>query len=112
MGGGVESGTGATPSILRATIMIAILCAGRIVSREPSTLNSLAIAAIAILVHDPGDLMSVGFQLSFAAILGLELLYRPLKAAYVGLFPPLGARASRTRRLAFRAAWIAGDLVM
>jgi competence protein ComEC len=104
--------TGGSPAILRATIMVVIYLAGRLLEREPRTLNSLALAAIAILAWNPGDLMNAGFQLSFAAILGLDLLYKPLKAAYVGLFPPMGARAGWRRRLAFRAAWTAGDIVL
>ncbi len=104
--------SGSSPSIFRATIMIAIYSIGRLVSREPRTLNSLAIAAVVVLCLDPGDLMNVGFQLSFAAILGLELLFVPMRASFVGLFPPLGPGASRGRRISFRAAWLGGDLVL
>jgi competence protein ComEC len=103
--------TGAQPSILRATIMVAIVLAGRLVRREPDTLNSLAIAAAAILALSPGSLMSVGFQLSFLAILGLELVAKPLQARFLGLLPEVGARASRRRRAALLAARWAGGAV-
>ncbi|HVY63088.1 MAG TPA: ComEC/Rec2 family competence protein, partial [Planctomycetota bacterium] len=104
--------TGASPSILRATIMVGIVAVGRLVAQEPRTLNSLAIAAIAILARDAGDLFNVGFQLSFTAILGLQLLFVPMKASFVGLFPPLGARAGWRRRIAFLGAWSLGDAVL
>jgi len=104
--------TGASAPVLRATIMIAIVFLGRLRARDAGTLNSLAVAAIAILAWDPGDLFSIGFQLSFAAIAGLELLYRPVHRRWIEALPAQGVRPSWSRWIGLRAAWIAGDAVL
>jgi competence protein ComEC len=100
--------TGAQPSILRATIMIGIVLFGRLLHREADTLNSLALAAVAILALSPGSVRSAGFELSFAAIVGLELIARPLQRALAARLPTVGARAGRLRRAGILAARWAG----
>jgi competence protein ComEC len=45
------------------------------------TLNALAISALVMAVQSPFALWDVGFQLSFAATLGLILMATPLTAA-------------------------------
>ncbi|MBI3323396.1 MAG: ComEC/Rec2 family competence protein [Candidatus Omnitrophica bacterium] len=65
--------TGAAPPILRATVMGLALCLGQYQGREVSPLNLLGAAALAILAFDPRALADVGFQLSFAAVLGILL---------------------------------------
>lgn len=101
--------TGAQPSILRATIMIAIVLVGKLLRRESDTLNSLALAGIAILGMSPGHLMNAGFELSFVAIVGLELIARPLQRAYAAALPEVGARAGVGRRAAILGArWMGG----
>ncbi|MBI3628166.1 MAG: DNA internalization-related competence protein ComEC/Rec2 [Candidatus Rokubacteria bacterium] len=72
---------GAEASVLRAAVMAILLLAAIAVEREPNLLNSLALAAIAILAARPGDLAEPGFQLSFGATLGIVLLARRLAAA-------------------------------
>ncbi len=65
--------TGAAPPILRATVMGLALCLGQHQGRETSPLNLLGAAALVILAFDPRALADVGFQLSFAAVLGILL---------------------------------------
>lgn len=104
--------TGGEPSIVRATIMVAIYLLGCLVRREADGLNSLALAAAAILAVSPGSLMNVGFQLSFAAILGLDLLGKPACAAFAGLLPEVGARAGLGRRaILLGARWAGGAAI-
>lgn len=63
--------TGATPSVVRASIMASAMLASRPLLRPTNTLNALAISFIVILSLSPLALLSIGFQLSFAAVFGL-----------------------------------------
>ena len=66
--------TGGSVSVVRAFVMAAILVVGVAREARPDTLNSLAAAAIALLVWRPTALFEVGFQLSFAAVTALVTL--------------------------------------
>jgi len=59
------------PPVVRAAILIAILCLAWATGREGQRLNSLAAAVIVVLVIRPGDLFTSSFQLSFAVVLGM-----------------------------------------
>ncbi|MBS3733311.1 MAG: ComEC/Rec2 family competence protein [Phycisphaerae bacterium] len=78
----------ATPRapLLRSAIMGASLCAAVLLRRRLSVLNALALAAIVLLVLDPMRLFRAGFQLSFAIVTGIILLYRPMRGALFGRF--------------------------
>lgn len=67
--------TGFLPSVTRAVIMASVYMFGRVLQRKSPPLNSLCLAAIIILLFSPGDLYSVGFQLSFSAVLGIIVFY-------------------------------------
>jgi len=62
---------GPSPSVLRAVVMAVLVLAALFLERDASVTNSLALAALAILAARPGDLFDPGFQLSFAATLGI-----------------------------------------
>ncbi len=62
---------GSQPSVLRATVMGLLLLLGLLLEREVNLFNSLALAALGVLLWRPGDLWEPGFQLSFAATLGI-----------------------------------------
>jgi competence protein ComEC len=62
---------GPEPSVLRAVIMAVLLLGALLLEREAAIVNSLALAALAILAVRPGDLLDPGFQLSFAATTGI-----------------------------------------
>jgi len=62
------------PPILRATVMGLFLCAAYLVGRLPVHINSLSAAAVVLLLWDPAMLFDAGFQLSFAAVLGVVYL--------------------------------------
>ena len=66
---------GMTPSVVRAAIMAAVFVVGMALQRRTDVLNSLAVAALIILAIQPLDLFQPGFQLSFAAVVGIVLLY-------------------------------------
>ena len=62
------------PSVLRASILSVLLLSGRLFRRRVDPLTSLAAAFLLILLLRPLDLMNLGFQLSFLAVLGIILL--------------------------------------
>ena len=70
--------TGATPSVLRATLTFTLFCLADMWRRQPDPVNSLAAAAVLLLAMDPLMLGQLSFQLSFLAVMGIALFYRPL----------------------------------
>lgn len=77
--------TGLSPSVIRATVMTGIVFISYILYRRSLALNSLAIAALVILVFSPSALYSVGFQLSFittGAVLTFARIPDGIKSRY------------------------------
>lgn len=68
--------TGLSPSVVRATIMIAMVFTSVILYRRSVSLNALSLAALLILVFSPSSLYSVGFQLSFITVAAILLFAR------------------------------------
>jgi competence protein ComEC len=69
--------TGLSPSVVRSIIMFSILLLGITFNRKSSSLNSVFLSAFLLLCYDPGWLWHVGFQLSYAAVLGI-IIFHPL----------------------------------
>ncbi|MDB5034567.1 MAG: internalization-related competence protein ComEC/Rec2 [Chlorobi bacterium] len=86
--------TGADPSILRAAVMAAAFMGARVGSRISRPLNTLAFAAMLILLLNPSALFTAGFQLSFASVAGIIIIYP-------GLERPLFAKVGGLRHRAF-----------
>jgi competence protein ComEC len=72
---------GAGPSIQRAGIMGALSVLATLAGRRASRLYALGFAALVLLVLEPGIAADIGWQLSFAAVLGILLLAAPLRTA-------------------------------
>jgi len=70
--------TGWQPSAIRATIMMSVLLLGYALRRPSNLLNSLAAAALIILIWDPQQLFGASFQLSFCVVLALAVLGYPI----------------------------------
>ena len=70
--------------LLRSAVMAAVLCAGVIVHRRHMALNALALAGVGLLIADPMELFSPGFQLSFTIVAGLIVFNRPLRDLLFG----------------------------
>jgi competence protein ComEC len=79
---------GAGPSIQRAGVMGALGVLATLGGRRGSRLYALALAAVVTLAIDPGVAADVGWQLSFAAVLGILLLAAPLRRAIVARLGP------------------------
>ena len=77
---------GATPSVLRAAIMGSLGILAAQLGRRQDGLNSLAATAGVMALLTPSVLWDAGFQLSFAATLGLILYAEPLQGWVTGLF--------------------------
>lgn len=65
---------GFPPSLVRAATMASILQVLLVIGREYHLLNTLCLTAILMLCWNPLQLMDVGFQLSFASLLGITLV--------------------------------------
>ncbi|MBI9074232.1 MAG: DNA internalization-related competence protein ComEC/Rec2 [Desulfatibacillum sp.] len=63
--------TGMAPSTQRAVIMVSVFLLGYVFDRDYDSLNTLAVAAMVILVWHPPALFDVGFQLSFTAVFSI-----------------------------------------
>jgi competence protein ComEC len=72
---------GAGPSIQRAGIMGALSVLATLAGRRSSRFHALAVAAIVTLAVEPRIATDIGWQLSFAALLGILLLAAPLRRA-------------------------------
>lgn len=70
--------TGLSPSVMRAATMFSFISIGNSFRRRISIYNMLAVSAFLLLLLDPFMLMAVGFQLSFLAVSGILLLYKPI----------------------------------
>ncbi|MCO6494066.1 MAG: ComEC/Rec2 family competence protein [Bacteroidetes bacterium] len=63
--------TGMSPSVKRAAIMFSIVQLGLLLRRRPQIYNSIYASAFIILLFNPFLIVSVSFQLSYAAVLGI-----------------------------------------
>jgi len=64
---------------MRAAVMAAVLLASFSVELESDALNSLAFAALILLLMDASNLFDTSFQLSFAAVAAIIIIYTPLE---------------------------------
>jgi competence protein ComEC len=70
------------PPVVRATIMATAVLVGRMAGRQGEVYNSLGLAALVILSLWPADLLSLSFQLSFAATLAIVGLHGPISSLF------------------------------
>lgn len=69
---------GFQPSLVRAAVMLTIYSIARLLSRNTRSMDVLAFTAALLLVISPQWLFDVGFQMSFAAVTGILVLYGPI----------------------------------
>lgn len=70
--------------VMRSAVMAASLCIAQVVYRRSVALNALAVAAVVLLLADPLDLFTAGFQLSFGIVAGILLFTRPVRSLLFG----------------------------
>ncbi|MCB9218877.1 MAG: DNA internalization-related competence protein ComEC/Rec2 [Ignavibacteriales bacterium] len=73
--------TGGHPSVFRATIMASVYLLAKLTNRVTNGFNSIAIAALIILLINPNELFNPGFLLSFSAVLSILIIYPKLSKA-------------------------------
>ncbi len=78
--------TGSQPPVVRATIMAAVFLLAGLFQEKSQPLNALGVAAIIILAIDARQVFDIGFQLSFAAVLSIVLMY-PRTNVWINLIP-------------------------
>ena len=73
---------GGRPSVWRAVVMAEVFLISMLTERQTDPWNTLALAALAILLVDPTALFSVGFQLSFVCVGAIMLGGRASKPSW------------------------------
>lgn len=104
--------TGWQASAVRSTVMMTIIIAGWALRRPSDLLNSLAAAALVILLWEPRQLRQASFQLSFFVVLSLALFTPPIEKLlrrWLQRDPllPAGAEPRWRRWLATPLYWLA-----
>jgi competence protein ComEC len=67
----------ASPSIVRASLLFSIYSIGKWIGEKSFALNSIAAGIIIALLLSKNGLHSIGLQLSYAAVIGIHLFYKP-----------------------------------
>lgn len=75
---------GLSPSVTRSAFMISTYAILSVGHRDPMSVNTLAFTAVVLLIVNPYALYDMGFQLSFMAVLAIQL-FNPL---FGRLVPP------------------------
>lgn len=81
--------TGLSPSVERAALMFTFLHAGKLLKRPANSINSVLAAAFFLLMLSPSDLTSLGFLLSYSAVLFITGFYKRLNTLFRSGFLPL-----------------------
>jgi competence protein ComEC len=69
---------GAAPSVLRSAVMFTCIVIGKFLNKNGNIYNTLAASAFILLIINPFYLWDVGFQLSYAAVIGIVLFFKPI----------------------------------
>ena len=88
---GYLSLVGARSSLVRSFLMLCAAIGSRGVSRGASPVNGLMVAAVALLLAEPAQVLELGFRLSFAATGGLLVLAPLIAHRFEELCPRLPA---------------------
>ncbi|MBQ0017013.1 MAG: ComEC/Rec2 family competence protein [Clostridiales bacterium] len=69
---------GFSPSVVRASLMSLCLMLSLVIGERADTLSSLSLAGIILLLANPFNFYSLGFELSFACVFGILFLSKPI----------------------------------
>lgn len=73
---------GASPAVVRATLMFGAVLLYRLLRKRYHFLNLLGFSAFCQVVIDPSIILSIGFQLSYMAVLGIVVLFPLFEKAF------------------------------
>lgn len=74
--------TGLSPSVCRASVMLAVHRTAALTGRGSSLVHSLALSALIITILKPDSLFEPGFQLSYAALLSIIYIHPQIHSLY------------------------------
>lgn len=63
--------TGLGAAVIRASLMLLFVCAGKLIDRDAHSVSLLSFVAVLMLLYNPAYINDVGFQLSFFVTFGL-----------------------------------------
>jgi competence protein ComEC len=95
--------TGGEPPVVRATVMVLLICGARLIGKRALEFNLLGAAALAVLAINPSELFRAGAQLSFLGMAALITLDSGL-ADLFGPLDPLDRLIARSRAWPVRLA--------
>ena len=105
---------GATPSAVRAYLMVLCFWGAQLVRRRPSPFSALLASAVLVLLWEPKQLFNPGFQLSYTVVAAILLYAVPLtefieaRTQLYGLIPE--ENLSRWQRFVQKAqTWLIGS---
>ena len=75
--------TGLSPSVLRASLMFSLYILGDLFNRQVNIFNIIFTTGCVLLLYNPLNLLDIGFQLSFAAVISIVSIYPLLSKLYV-----------------------------
>lgn len=78
--------TGFSASVVRSAVMFTILSGSTLLGRNYLNYNSLFFSVVLILAWNPHFLYDIGFQLSYLAMLGIFMFYKPLSKVIVSKY--------------------------
>jgi competence protein ComEC len=91
---------GFSPSTQRAVLMVTVFLMTFLLAKEQDSLNTLALAALVILIVDPPSLFSISFQLSFVTV--FAIIYGFASIQNVGFLQMTRKKSNWQMRLAVR----------
>ena len=74
--------TGLSPSVMRAATMFSFIAAGEALNRKAYIYNSIAASAFILMLFNPGNLLELGFQFSYMAVIAIVYLCPYLKGLF------------------------------
>jgi len=74
--------TGLSPSVTRASLMFSIMALGKLQNNSPGSLNAVFASMFILLLINPYNLVNIGFQLSYSAVIGIIILQPKLYAIF------------------------------
>ena len=75
--------TGFSPSVLRAATMFSFIAVGKHCGVRSNVYNMLAASAFVLVVLNPQIISEVGFQLSYLAVLGISIFFKPIYRIFI-----------------------------
>lgn len=107
------------PPVVRATILVLVLCLARLIGRKAIGFNALACAGIVVLMLNPASLFLAGPQLSFLAVAAM-ILFQPVLAPQPTTDPldrliantrPWPTRWTKAAALEIWRVWLTGAVI-